>query len=67
MPSCSVTTADASSCGFRHADPVTVTPAGLGIASGAVYSPESLTVPEIAFPFVTPYYLRQQPPSSPSW
>jgi len=34
---------------------VTVTPAGLGIASGAVYSPESLTVPEIAFPFVTPF------------
>jgi hypothetical protein len=34
---------------------VTVTLAGLGIAIGAVYSPESVTVPEIEFPFATPF------------
>ena len=29
--------------------------AGLGIAIGAVYRPESVTVPEIEFPFATPF------------
>jgi hypothetical protein len=50
-----VPTADAWSCGFATLTTVTVTPSGLGIASGAVYSPESLTVPDVAFPFVTPF------------
>ena len=55
MLSCKVTTADAWSFGFTSLTRVTVTLAGLGITSGAVYSPELLTVPKIEFPFATPF------------